>query len=85
MTQSMSAREFRQNMAEAIEQAARGDEIVITKHGREQVAVVSIDAYRALLAYEDAEDARLAAAALADPRPSVPMADVLAETVARTQ
>jgi prevent-host-death family protein len=86
MTQ-ISARALRENLAETLESAARGDDVIVTRNGRELAAVISMDAYRALVAMEDEALGRLASQRLAELDPSIPLAtldEVLAETAART-
>jgi prevent-host-death family protein len=58
---SMSAAEARENLAELINRVAYGDErIVLTRHGKALVAMVSIDDLEALDRYQDYLDGQLA-------------------------
>lgn len=68
--------------AEAIDAAVGGEVVYLTRNGQPIAAIVPTDVATAgtgaLEALEDADDVRAARAALADPEPSIPMADVLA-------
>jgi antitoxin (DNA-binding transcriptional repressor) of toxin-antitoxin stability system len=72
--------------ADAVHEAAAGDVVYLTRRGERVAALVPLDvaaagaaALEALEALEDAEALRAAQAALADPAPSIPLAEVLAE------
>jgi prevent-host-death family protein len=85
MTVTLSTRELRDSLADVIDQAARDEVTIVTRRGREVAAVVPIAALAALREYEESQVAALIDASLADTSPSVPMADVIAETLARTE
>ncbi|WP_236793852.1 hypothetical protein [Amycolatopsis sp. GM8] len=69
--------------AEAVDAAADGQVVYLTRNGEAIAAIVPTDVATAgagaLEALEDADDIRAARAALADPEPSIPMAEVWAE------
>jgi antitoxin (DNA-binding transcriptional repressor) of toxin-antitoxin stability system len=68
--------------AEAVDAAEHGQVVYLTRNGQPIAAIVPANvgptAAAAVEALEDAEDIRAARAALADPAPSIPMADILA-------
>jgi len=59
--------------------AGAGEVIYLTRGGRRIAAVVPADAAEALERAEDEADVRAARAALADPAPSIPLEQVLAD------
>ena len=69
--------------AGAVEAAEGGEVVYLTRRGERVAAVVPPDVaaagFAAVTALEDAADIRAARAALADPAPSVPLAEVLAQ------
>jgi len=72
--------------ADAVHEAAAGDVVYLTRRGERVAALVPLEvaaagaaALEALEALEDAEALAAARAALADPAPSVPLSEVLAE------
>lgn len=79
-----SIRELRARLAEVVERADRDDQpTVITRRGKPVAAVVSIEILRQYQEWEERELNRIIDERLADPRPSVPIEDVIAETLAR--
>ena len=69
--------------AEAVDAAVDGQVVYLTRNGEPVAAIVPADVAiagaAAVEALEDAEDLRAARAALAEPGPNIPLADVLAE------
>lgn len=69
--------------ADAVHEAAAGDVVYLTRQGERVAALVPLDVAAAgaaaLEALEDEDALRAAQAALADPAPSIPLAEVLAE------
>jgi hypothetical protein len=57
----------------------------VTRRGREVAAVVPIAALAALREYEESQVAAMIDASLAGGGANVPMGDVIAETLARTE
>jgi len=68
--------------AEAVDAAVGGEVVYLTRGGEPIAAVVSADAAEYLEALEDAADIIAARRALADPAPSIPLAELLAENAA---
>jgi antitoxin (DNA-binding transcriptional repressor) of toxin-antitoxin stability system len=69
--------------AEVVEAAEYGQVVYLLRNGEPVAAVVRADmaaaGAAAVEALEDAEDVHAARAALADPEPDIPLADVLAK------
>ncbi|GGM77473.1 hypothetical protein GCM10012275_55230 [Longimycelium tulufanense] len=67
----------------ALDAAEHGQVVYLTRNGEQVAAIVPADVAAAgtaaIEALEEAEDIRAARAALADPAPSIPMADIRAE------
>ncbi len=75
--------EARDQLGELVNRAAYSDErIVLTRHGRAVVALVSIAVLHELEDAEDAADLAAARAAATESGPNVPHAQVLADLVA---
>ena len=68
--------------AEAVDAAVGGEVVYLTRDGEPVAALVSADAAEYLEALEDAADIIAARRALADPAPSIPLAELLAENAA---
>jgi len=72
--------------AEAVDAAEHGQVVYLTRDGEPVAAIVRADVAAAgaaaVEALEDADDLRAARAALAEPGPNIPLADVLAEYAA---
>jgi len=85
MTQ-MSAGEARSRFSEVLDSASRGEDVVVTRNGRELAVVVSMEAYRHFLALEEADDVRTIDERLATPPvgPYATLEEVMAETAARS-
>ena len=86
MTQQMSAGDARSRFSEVLDSASHGDEVVLTRNGRELAVVISMDAYRRFLALEEAEDVRAIQERLATPPvgPYATLEEVIVETAARS-
>jgi prevent-host-death family protein len=83
--QSESIREARAHFADLVDRADRDDEpTIITRRGKEVAAIVSMDMLRWLKQAEENWVVRIVDERLASTEPGVPLADVLAETAART-
>jgi antitoxin (DNA-binding transcriptional repressor) of toxin-antitoxin stability system len=68
--------------AEAVDAAADGQVVYLTRDGERIAAIVPAEVAAAgaaaIEALEDAEDIRAARASLADPAPSIPMSEIMA-------
>jgi prevent-host-death family protein len=79
-----SIRDLRAHLAEVVERADRDDQAtVITRRGRPVAAVVSIEVLRKYQEWEERELNRIIDERMADRAGSVPLEDVIAETLAR--
>jgi prevent-host-death family protein len=85
MTTVISTVELRDKLADVIDNARHDEVTIVTRRGHEAAAIVPISALAALRRYEEAEVLAMIDASLADPRPSVPMSEVIAETLARSE
>ena len=80
-----SIRELRDGLADVIDRAAHDELTVITRRGREVAAVVPITMVNEWRRWEEEHVVAMVDKAMADPRPGVPMAEVLADTLARPE
>jgi prevent-host-death family protein len=81
-----SIRDLRAHLAEVVERADRHDQsTVITRRGRPVAAVVSIDVLYRYQEWEEHELNRIVDERTADRHGSVPLEDVIAETLARRE
>lgn len=79
-----SIRDVRAHLAEVVERADRDDTpTVITRHGRQVAAVVSIEVLRKYQEWEEREINRIIDERMASPAPGVPIEDVMRETLER--
>jgi prevent-host-death family protein len=81
MTEALAFREFRARLAEVIDRAEAGDSTVVTRNGRAVGAFVPMEVFERV-GWHDEEELRR----LVDERedsPSVPMSEVMAETLGR--
>ncbi|MCD0453721.1 type II toxin-antitoxin system Phd/YefM family antitoxin [Actinocorallia sp. API 0066] len=79
-----SIRDVRAHLAEVVERADRDDiPTVITRHGREVAAVVSIDVLHKYQEWEEREINRVIDERMAQRPAGVPIEDVMRETLAR--
>ncbi|GAA1467822.1 type II toxin-antitoxin system Phd/YefM family antitoxin [Nocardiopsis exhalans] len=83
MTQTLSSREFRAHLSEAIDRAKSGDATVVTRNGRAVGAFVPMEVLEQARAREEEELRRLVEERRNSP--TVPIADVMAETLARDE
>ncbi|WP_017584133.1 type II toxin-antitoxin system Phd/YefM family antitoxin [Nocardiopsis valliformis] len=83
MTQTLSSREFRAHLSEAIDRAKSGDATVVTRHGRAVGAFVPMEVLEQARVREEEELRRLVEERRNSP--TVPIADVMAETLARDE
>jgi|GEM_PF-2009729 prevent-host-death family protein len=80
-----SIRDLRAHLAEVVERADRDDQAtVITRRGKPVAAVVSIDVLRKYQDWEERELNRIIDERMADRSNRVPLEDVIAETLARS-
>ena len=83
---SESIREARSHFAELIDRADREDTpTIITRRGKEVAAVVSIDLLRQFQEWEEEWVNRVVDERMVSAEPGIPLAEVLAETAARSQ
>ncbi|GHC94624.1 hypothetical protein GCM10007079_45270 [Nocardiopsis terrae] len=82
MTQTLSSREFRAHLSEAIDRAKSGEATVVTRNGRAAGAFVPMEVLEQARARE--EELRRLIEESRD-SPTVPLADVMAETLARDE
>lgn len=81
-----SIRDLRAHLAEVVERADRDDQAtVITRRGRPVAAVVSIEVLRKYQEWEERELNRIIDERIADRSGRVPLEDVIAETLARSE
>jgi prevent-host-death family protein len=79
-------RDLRAHLAEVIERADRDDQAtVITRRGRPVAAVVSMEVLRKYQEWEERELNRIVDDRMADRAGAVPLEDVIAETLARSE
>ncbi|WP_461001619.1 type II toxin-antitoxin system Phd/YefM family antitoxin [Streptomonospora sediminis] len=83
MTQTISAREFRMHLADVIDRAKAGDPTVVTRNGKAVGAFVPMEVLEQARQSDEEELRRI----VEERRDSatVPMADVMAETLARDE
>lgn len=80
-----SIRDLRAHLAEVVERADRDDQpTVITRRGRPVAAVVPIAVLEDHLDREERELARIVTERMAEREAGVPLEDVIAETLARS-
>ena len=77
-------RVVRSHLSEVVDRAAVAP-TVITRHGKQVAAIVSIDLLQRFEELEEAEINRLIDERLANPAPGVPLEDVIRETLARDE
>ena len=83
---SESIRDLRAHLAEVVERADRDDQpTVITRRGKPVAAVVPIEAFRRYQEWEERELNRIVDERMADRAGAVPLEDVIAETLARSE
>ncbi len=80
-----SIRRLRDGLADVIDRATHDELTVITRRGRKVAAVVPITMVDEWRRWEEEHVVAMVDKAMADPRPSIPMAEVLAETLARPE
>lgn len=81
-----SVRDLRAHLAEVVERADRDDQAtVITRRGKPVAAVVSIEVLRKYQEWEERELNRIIDERIADRSARVPLEDVIAETLARSE
>ena len=81
-----SIRDLRAHLAEVVERADRDDQAtVITRRGKPVAAVVSIEVLRKYQEWEERELNRIIDERMADRSRRVPLEDVIAETLARSE
>ncbi|MFF9452820.1 type II toxin-antitoxin system Phd/YefM family antitoxin [Streptomyces flaveolus] len=81
-----SIRDVRAHLAEVVDRADRDDvPTVITRRGKQVAAVVSIDVLRKYQEWEEREINRIIDERMASPAVSVPIEDVMRETLARSE
>jgi prevent-host-death family protein len=83
MTQTLSSRDFRAHLADVIDRAKAGDATVVTRNGRAVGAFVPMEVLERARRHDEEELRRLI-----DERkdsPTVPMSEVMAETLGRDE
>ena len=85
MSNTVTTKDLRENLAEVIDHATHDEVTYVTRRGRQVAAVVPISVVENARKYEEAQVAAMLDKSLGDPRPNVPMSEVLAETLARTE
>ncbi len=81
-----SIRDLRAHLAAVVERADRDDQAtVITRRGKPVAAVVSIGVLRKYQEWDERELNRIIDERMADRSGSVPLEDVIAETLARSE
>jgi len=81
-----SIRDLRAHLADVVERADRDDQpTVITRRGKPVAAVVSIDVLRKFQEWEERELNRIIDDRMANRAGAVPIEDVIAETLARSE
>lgn len=81
-----SIRDLRAHLAEVVERADRDDQAtVITRRGKPIAAVVSIEVLRKYQEWDERELNRIIDERIADRSAGVPLEDVIAETLARSE
>jgi prevent-host-death family protein len=81
-----SVRDLRAHLADVVERADRDDQAtVITRHGKPVAAVVWIEVLRKYQEWEERELNRIVDERIADRSARVPLEDVIAETLARSE
>jgi len=77
-------RVVRSHLSEVVDRATVAP-TVITRHGKQVAAIVSIDLLQRFEELEEAEINRLIDERLVNPAPGVPLEDVIRETLARDE
>lgn len=85
MSETASIRELRDNLADIVDRASHNEVTTVTRRGRPVAAVVPIALVDEWRRWEEERVIAMIDESLADPCPSVPMSDVLAETLARPE
>ncbi|MDA2813311.1 type II toxin-antitoxin system Phd/YefM family antitoxin [Nocardiopsis sp. RSe5-2] len=81
-----SIRMVRDHMAVVVDRAERdGEPTVITRRGKEVAAVVPIELLRRYQRFEEQEIARIVRERMGGSEPGIPLAQVMAETLARPE
>lgn len=80
-----SVREIREHLADVVDRAAHDELTIITRRGREVAAVVPIGMVREYRAWEEERVLRVIAERRVAARAGVPMEDVMAETLDRSE
>ncbi|MFV2197638.1 type II toxin-antitoxin system Phd/YefM family antitoxin [Nocardiopsis sp. LOL_012] len=83
MTETLSSREFRAHLAEAIDRVKAGESTVVTRNGRAVGAFVPMEVLERARRHDEEELRRL----IEERRdsPTVPMTEVMAETLGRDE
>jgi prevent-host-death family protein len=83
MTETLSSRDFRAHLSDAIDRARAGDTTVVTRNGRAVGAFVPMEVLERARRQEEAELRRLIEER--KDSPTVPMSEVMAETLERDE